>query len=135
MGRIWPSVRLAQDRSGETAVRPVIRGVIPISIRLVAPPTIDGLAVFQPNNRKIEVRIPPLFILTAIFFSTAALAANETRVTAVQNPPPRLTVQLLKTPVPPKKDAPIIDSVSARLNVPGNNGVMQDIVPDYHFIA
>jgi hypothetical protein len=85
------------------------------------------------------MRFAASLALIGIVVSSAALAADpmpDKQITPDENnaTAPRLTVAQPITP-PDNRHAPVLQSVSARTYVRERNGNIDDIVPDFHFIA
>jgi hypothetical protein len=74
-------------------------------------------------------------ILPALLLCPVAAFAAETQVTPDAVAPATLSVEQPVNPKGSRPDAPIIQSISARVNVREANGMVLDIVPDFHFIA
>lgn len=71
----------------------------------------------------------------ALLLSGAAAFAAETAVMPDTASPPMLTVEQPDNPKGSTPDAPVLQSISARVKVQAPNGLVIDIVPDFHFIA
>jgi hypothetical protein len=77
---------------------------------------------------RISIVIPALLVCSAAY-------AAETQVIPDKVPPATLSVEQPADPKGSKPDAPIIQSISARTDVRLPNGLMFDIVPDFHFVS
>jgi hypothetical protein len=84
------------------------------------------------QSKGLSMRIS--FVVPVLLVCSAAYAA-ETEVIPEKVVPATLTVEQPDNPKGSKPDAPIIQSVSARVDVRLPNGQTFDIVPDFHFIA
>jgi hypothetical protein len=74
------------------------------------------------------------FVVPALLACTAAYAA-ETQVVPEKVLPATLSVEQPENPKGSKPEAPVIQSVSARVDVHLPNGQTFDIMPDFHFVA
>jgi hypothetical protein len=75
----------------------------------------------------LAASIPLLFCIPALAAETAVMPDTPSL--------PLLTVEQPDSPRGSTPDAPVLKSVSARVNVRMPNGIIFDIVPDFHFVA
>jgi hypothetical protein len=86
-----------------------------------------------PLSKGFPMRI--LFAASAMLLAPAAAFAAETVVMPDTPTPAMLTVEQPDNPKGSTPEAPVLQSISARVNVRLPNGETVDIVPDFHFIA